>query len=154
MSKKEINIINKKASFDFNILQKFTAGLQLSGTEVKSVRAGNASINDAFCFFKLNKQTQTEELYIKGMNIGTFKQGSYSNHEPFRQRKLLLKAAELRKLKAKATEKGFTIIPIKIFESENGFIKLEIAIAQGKKSFDKRESIKERDIARNLSRSM
>lgn len=155
MSKtKPIQIINKKAGFEFELLQKYQAGIILTGTEVKSLREGNTSLNDAFCFFKLNKQTQTEELFIKGMNIGTFKQGSYANHQPFRIRKLLLKSAELSKLKAKSVEKGFTIVPVKIFESETGYIKLEIAIARGKKSFDKRESIKEKDIARNLSRNM
>jgi SsrA-binding protein len=152
MNKKELNITNKKAHFDFKILHKYTAGMQLTGTEVKSVRAGNVNLSDAYCFFKLNKQTQTEELFVKGINIGTFKQGSYANHQPERLRKLLLKASELRKLKSKSTEKGLTIIPLRIFESETGYLKLEIAIAQGKKAYDKRESIKERDIARNMQR--
>lgn len=152
MSKKELNITNKKAHFEFKILQKYTAGMQLTGTEVKSVRAGNVNLSDAFCFFKLNKPTQTEELFIKGINIGTFKQGSYANHQPFRLRKLLLKAAELRKLKSKSSEKGLTIVPLRIFESETGYIKIEIAIAQGKKAFDKRETIKERDVARSMQR--
>ncbi|MBC7383215.1 MAG: SsrA-binding protein [Bacteroidia bacterium] len=144
--RKEINILNKKAGFDFHILQKFTAGLQLTGTEVKSIRSNNASIGEAFCYFI------GEELFIKSMNIGTWKQGSYNNHEPFRIRKLLLKKKELFKLRVKAAEKGFAIIPLKLFESERGFLKLEIAIGQGKKSFDKRETIKERDVERNLRR--
>lgn len=151
--KKEINIINKKAGFEYIIIQKYIAGLLLTGTEVKSVRAGNATINDAFCFFKLNKQSKTEELFIKGMNIGTFKQGSIYNHEPFRVRKLLLKSAELKKLRSKSDSKGLTIIPLRLYESETGYIKIEIAIGQGKKSFDKRESIKERDVTRNLNRN-
>jgi SsrA-binding protein len=143
---KEISILNKKAGFEYILLQKYTAGMQLTGTEVKSVRLGNANINDAFCFFK------GEELYIRNMNIGTFKQGSIYNHEPLRVRKLLLKKKELVKIKNKSSEKGVTIIPIKIFESERGFLKIEIALGQGKKSFDKRESIKERDVERSLRR--
>ncbi|MBP7512254.1 MAG: SsrA-binding protein SmpB [Bacteroidia bacterium] len=143
---KEISILNKKAGFEYILLQKFTAGMQLTGTEVKSLRLGNANINDAFCFFK------GEELYIRNMNIGTFKQGSIYNHEPLRVRKLLLKKKELVKIKNKSSEKGVTIIPIKIFESERGFLKIEIALGQGKKSFDKRESIKERDVERSLRR--
>ena len=145
--RKEIHIVNKKAGFEYILSQKFVAGLQLTGTEVKSVRLGNTSISDAFCFFK------GEELYIRGMNIGTFKQGSFFNHEPFRLRKLLLKKRELTKLGLKATEKGFSVVPIKVFESERGFIKMEIAIGQGKKAYDKRESIKERDVQRSLKRS-
>lgn len=144
--RKAINIINKKAGFDFYLTQKFTAGLQLTGTEVKSVRNNNASIGEAFCFFK------GDELFIKSMNIGTWKQGSYNNHDPFRVRKLLLKKKELFKLRVKAAEKGFALIPVKLFESERGFLKLEIAIGQGKKSFDKRETIKERDVERNMRR--
>ncbi len=143
---KGIHIINKKASFEFILTQKVTAGIQLSGTEVKSIRLGNAGIGEAFCFFK------GEELFVKGMNIGTFKQGSHFNHEPFRLRKLLLKKRELDKLKVKAAEKGFAIVPVQLFESERGFIKLEIAVGQGKKAFDKRETIKEREVARSLRR--
>jgi SsrA-binding protein len=96
-----VNIVNKKASFEFHILQKYTAGIQLTGTEVKSTRLGNVNLNEAFCFFK------NDELYVRGMNIGTFKQGSYNNHETLRVRKLLLKKAELSKLQFKSKEKGF-----------------------------------------------
>lgn len=144
---KEINIVNKKASYEFTLIQKFTAGMQLTGTEVKSIRLGNCSLSESYCFFK------DEELYIKGLNIGTFKQGSYNNHEPFRLRKLLMKKRELHKLKVKGSEKGFAIVPVKIFESERGFLKIEIAIGQGKKAYDKRESIKERDVQRSLRRT-
>ncbi len=143
---KAIHIVNKKAGFEFILTQKVTAGLMLSGTEVKSIRLGNAGIGEAFCFFK------GEELFVKGMNIGTFKQGSHFNHEPFRLRKLLLKKRELTKLKVKAAEKGFAIVPVQLFESERGFIKLEIAVGQGKKAFDKRETIKEREVARSMRR--
>jgi SsrA-binding protein len=143
---KEINIVNKKAGFEYILLQKYTAGMQLIGTEVKSIRLGNANLNDAFCFFK------GDELFIRGLNIGTFKQGSHFNHEPTRIRKLLLRKKELVKIKVKGTEKGIAIIPIRIFETDRGFLKIEIALGQGKKAFDKRESIKERDVERNLRR--
>ncbi|MCE2741716.1 MAG: SsrA-binding protein SmpB [Sphingobacteriales bacterium] len=143
---KEINIVNKKAGFEYILLQKYTAGMQLTGTEVKSIRLGNANLNDAFCFFK------GDELFIRGLNIGTFKQGSHFNHEPTRIRKLLLRKKELVKIKVKGTEKGIAIIPIRIFETDRGFLKIEIALGQGKKAFDKRESIKERDVERNLRR--
>lgn len=143
---KKINIVNKKASFEYQLLTKYTAGMVLSGTEVKSIKAGNASISDAFCFYKDN------ELYIKNMNIGAFKQSSFRAHEPLATRKLLLKKIELKKLKTRGEEKGFAIIPTKLFEAENGFIKLEIALGQGKKAFDKRETIKERDVDRNMRR--
>jgi len=143
---KEINIVNKKAGFEYILLQKYTAGMQLTGTEVKSIRLGNANLNDAFCFFK------GDELFIRGLNIGTFKQGSHFNHEPTRIRKLLLRKKELVKIKVKGTEKGIAIVPIRIFETDRGFLKIEIALGQGKKAFDKRESIKERDVERNLRR--
>lgn len=147
MSKiKEINIVNKKAGFEYILLQKFLAGMQLTGTEVKSIRLGNANLNDAFCFFK------GEELYIRGLNVGAFKQGSHFNHEPLRVRKLLLRKKELLKIKSKGLEKGIAIIPTRIIESERGFLKIEIALGQGKKSFDKRETIKERDVERSLRR--
>jgi SsrA-binding protein len=120
--------------------------MQLTGTEVKSIRLGNANLNDAFCFFK------GDELFIRGLNIGAFKQGSHFNHEPTRIRKLLLRKKELVKIKVKGTEKGIAIIPIRIFETDRGFLKIEIALGQGKKAFDKRESIKERDVERNLRR--
>jgi SsrA-binding protein len=143
---KRINIVNKKASFEFSILTKYTAGMVLGGTEVKSVKAGNASITEAYCVYDKN------ELYVKNMTIGTFKQASFASHEPLAVRKLLLKKAELKKLQKRGEEKGFAIVPLKLFEAENGFIKMEIALAQGKKAFDKRETIKERDVDRNMRR--
>lgn len=144
--KKQVNITNKRANYEYNLLQKYTAGIQLFGTEIKSVRDGNVNLSDAFCFF-LN-----EELFMRNMHIGTFKQGSYNNHEPLRIRKLLLKKSELNKLRIKAAERGLTIVPLKMFISETGYAKVEIAVAQGKKSFDKRESIKERDVERQMRR--
>lgn len=146
MDKKSINIVNKRASFEYHLLQKFTAGIALTGTEVKSIRAGNCGISEGYCFIK------DGELFIKGMNIGTLKQGSHFNHEPFALRKLLLKRSELRKIFSKGSEKGHAIIPLRVFESDRGFIKMEIAIGQGKKSFDKREAIKERDVERSMRR--
>lgn len=142
----KVEILNKRASFEFHIVQKYIAGMQLTGTEVKSIRLGNASLNEAFCFFK------GDELFVRGFNIGQYKQGSYNNHETLRIRKLLLKRTELNKLKHKIAEKGTAIIPLKIFESERGYLKIEIALAQGKKAFDKREAIKTRDVERNLRR--
>jgi len=127
--------------------------MQLMGSEIKSIREGNVNITDAFCFFKPLKKDGTEELYVRNMNIGTFKQASHYNHDTMRVRKLLLKKSELRKLKSKATEKGLSIVPLKIYISETGYAKLEIAIGQGKKSYDKRESIKERDVQRTLARN-
>ncbi len=146
MEKTNINIVNKRASYEYHILQKYTAGIQLLGTEIKSVRAGNVNLGDAFCFF-IN-----EELFIRGLHIGTYKQASFQNHEALRVRKILLKKTELRKLRVKAAEKGLTIIPLKMFISETGFAKIELAVAQGKKSYDKRESIKEKDLERERSR--
>lgn len=146
MSNNPLNIINKRASYEYFLHQKFVAGIQLLGSEIKSIRAGNVTLSDAYCLFN------GEELFVRSMHIGTFKQASYNNHEPLRDRKLLLKKTELRKLQNKASEKGTAIIPVRIFLSETGFAKMEIAIAQGKKSFDKRESIKEKDIERQLRR--
>jgi SsrA-binding protein len=146
------SIVNKRASFEYLLLQKYSAGIQLTGSEIKSIREGNVNMNDAYCFFVAKAKNSTEELFIKNLHIGVFKQASHYNHEPMRVRKLLLTKTELRKLKSKAAEKGLTIVPVKIFFSETGFAKLEIAVAQGKKSFDKRESIKERDIKRSLER--
>jgi SsrA-binding protein len=152
MSKDNLHIVNKRASYEYHLLAKYTAGMQLMGSEIKSIREGNVNISDAFCFFKSHKKDGTEELYVRNMNIGTFKQASHYNHDTMRVRKLLLKKGELRKLKTKAAEKGLTIVPLKIFISETGYAKIEIAIGQGKKSFDKRESIKERDVKRDMSR--
>ncbi|MCX6186352.1 MAG: SsrA-binding protein SmpB [Bacteroidetes bacterium] len=149
---KKINILNKKASFEYQIHSKYNAGIVLSGTEVKSIREGNVNISDAFCFVK--QESDKTELYIKGMNVGIWKQGGHYNHEPFGVRKLLLKKIELRKLKNKASEKGFAIVPLRLYISERGFVKIEIAVGQGKKEFDKRESIKERDVERDMRRAI
>jgi SsrA-binding protein len=144
----EINIRNKRAYFEFEIIDKYVAGLVLRGSEIKSVRNGKVSMNDAYCLFK------DEELWIKNLNISEFKQATVWQHEPLRIRKLLLRKKELSKLLAKVKERGFTIIPLRLFINERGFAKLEIALARGKKVFDKRESIKQRDVKRDLDRSL
>lgn len=142
----DLNIRNKKAYFEYHILEEFVAGIKLLGTEIKSIRDGKANINDAFCAF-LNNQ-----LYVRNMHIAEYSHGSFYNHEAKRDRVLLLNKKELSKLKAKSEEKGFTIIPLKIFISDRGFAKLVIGLAQGKKLYDKRESIKERDTKIELQR--
>ena len=144
----DLNIRNKKAYFEFHILEEFTAGVQLLGTEIKSIRDGKANINDSFCAF-LNKQ-----LYIRTMHIAEYSHGSFYNHEAKRDRILLLNKKELAKLKAKTEEKGFTIIPLKIFVNNRGFAKVLIGLAQGKKIYDKRETLKDRDSKIEMDRAM
>jgi SsrA-binding protein len=141
-----IDIKNRRASFEYSFIEKYIAGIQLTGTEIKSIRAGQANINDAYCVFI------KDELYVKHMHIAEYDKGTYNNHEPKRDRKLLLQSKEIKKLKNKLQDVGVTIIPIRLFISEKGFAKLEIALAKGKKIHDKRESIKERDIDRQLKR--
>ena len=140
-------IKNKKAGFEYHFLNTYTAGIMLSGTEVKSIREGKATLTDSFCIFIEG------ELYIKNMHISEYKQGSYNNHEPKRMRKLLLTKVEQRKMLSKLREKGTTIIPVQLFFNERGYAKVEIAIARGKKLFDKRESLKEKDVRRQMART-
>ena len=144
----DINIRNKKASFEYHILETFTAGIKLLGTEIKSIREGKANISDSFCTF-IN-----EELYVRNLHISEYSHGSFYNHEAKRDRKLLLTKKELKKLVVKGEDKGLTIIPLKIFISDRGFAKMNIALAQGKKAFDKRESLKERDVKREMDMAM
>jgi SsrA-binding protein len=141
-------IKNKQANFEYFIIEKYEAGIQLMGTEIKSIRDGKANINDAFCAF-LNKQ-----LYIRNMHIAEYSHGSFYNHEAKRDRILLLNKKELAKLKAKTEEKGFTIIPLKIFVNNRGFAKVLIGLAQGKKIYDKRETLKDRDSKIEMDRAM
>ncbi len=141
-----INIKNKKAYFDYEILEKLIAGMQLTGTEIKSIRMGKASLADSYCLFKDN------ELFVKNMRISVYDQGSYHNHEPYRDRKLLLNRKELNKLEKQTREKGLTIIALRIFVNENGYAKLEIALARGRKKYDKREAIKKKDLRREMDR--
>ncbi len=143
-----IHIKNKKAYFEYHILDTYVAGIRLLGTEIKSIREGKANINDAFCSFFENG------LYIRNMHIAEYSNGSFYNHEAKRDRQLLLNKKELKKLKTKGEERGFTIVPLRMFISKRGFAKVEIALAQGKKDFDKRETIKERDSKRELARVM
>lgn len=142
----QIHINNKKAYFEFEILEKFVAGMVLTGTEIKSIRAGKANMSDAFCSF-----TGTE-LFVRNMHISEYELGTHYNHEPKRMRKLLLKKKELRKLLAKVKEKGLTIVPLKMFMSGTGYAKIEIGLAKGKKIHDKRDSIKEKDLKRDMAR--
>ncbi len=144
----QINIKNKKAFFEYHILDKYVAGVRLLGTEIKSIREGKANINDSFCSFF------DDGLYIRNMHIAEYSHGSFYNHEAKRDRQLLLTKKELKKLRTKGEERGYTIIPLRMFISDRGFAKLEIALAQGKKDFDKRETIKERDTKRELGRVM
>ncbi len=143
-----INIENRRAKFDYQFLEKFTAGLVLKGTEIKSIREGKAGLNDSYCYFK------NGELYIKNMHISEYSEASFYNHEPLRERKLLLQKQELNKLTKKIKDQGLTIIPIRLYINEQGFAKLEIALSKGKKEFDKREDIKKRDIQRETGRKL
>jgi len=142
-----INIKNKRASFDYELLDAYTAGIVLSGTEIKSIRAGKASLADAYCYFV------HDELYVKNMHIAAYWWGSFSNHDPRRDRKLLLHRKELDKLFRRHKEKGLTIVATRLFIDDNGRAKLNLALARGKKAYDKRESIKEKDIRRDMDRA-
>lgn len=144
----KINIKNKRASFEYEFLETFTAGIVLTGTEIKSIRAGKASIIEGYCFIK------DGELFIKNMYIAEYEQGTYNNHNPKRDRKLLLNRHEIDKLEKKKKDVGLTIIPLKIFISKNGFAKLDIALAKGKKLHDKREDLKAKDDKRAMNRAM
>ena len=142
-----INIQNKKARFNYEILDKYTAGIVLTGTEIKSIRTSKASIAESFCEFN-----DKEELFIINMTIEEYLYDTYYNNKPKAERKLLLNRKELKKLKKEVSTKGLTIVPLKLFINDNGFAKLEIALAKGKKVHDKRETIKDRDNKRNLDR--
>jgi SsrA-binding protein len=144
MAEDGIVIKNKKAHHEYFLLQEFTAGIQLTGTEIKSIREGKASIVDAYCTFTGN------ELFVRGMHVAEYYQGTYNNHEPKRDRKLLLTKRELHKLLVKVKERGFTIVPTVLFINERGLAKLTIALARGKHSYDKRETLKQKDIQREI----
>jgi len=139
-------IKNRKAKFEYNFLQGFEAGIMLKGTEVKSLRKGEGNLNDAYCHFT------NGELFIKSMYIAEYTFGNVNNHETRRDRKLLLKKTELKKIEKRISEKGFTLVPYRVFFSERGHAKIELFLAQGKKSYDKRQSIKEKDSKRDLDR--
>ncbi len=141
-----MEIKNKKAGFTYFLLEEFTAGIVLTGTEIKSIRKGKASLNEAYCAFT------GHELYVRNMHIAPYSHGTYNNHEPKRERKLLLTARELRKLKTRIEERGFTLVPVLLYINEKGLAKLNIALAKGKKLHDKRESIKKKDVEREMDR--
>ncbi|AQG82072.1 SsrA-binding protein SmpB [Spirosoma montaniterrae] len=143
---KQVDIRNRRASFEYAFLEKYTAGIVLTGTEIKSVRQGKVNLQDAYCLI------HGDELFIRQMNISTYSEGTHYNHEPLRDRKLLLTKREIKRLADKLKDQGLTIVPIRMFTSERGFAKIEIALAKGKKLFDKRESIKERDVERDMRR--
>ncbi len=144
---KTINIQNKKARFQYEILDKYTAGIVLTGTEIKSIRSSKASIAESFCEFSENG-----ELFVVNMTIQEYAFGNYYNHKPKATRKLLLNKKELKKLNKEVQNTGLTIIPLRLFINDKGYAKLDIALAKGKKLFDKRETIKDRDNKRNLDR--
>ncbi len=144
---KNINILNKKARFAYEILDKYTAGIVLTGTEIKSIRSSKASIAESFCEFN-----DKGELFVINMTIEEYKFGTYYNHKPKAERKLLLNKRELKSLNKDVETKGMAIIPLRLFINENGYAKLDIALAKGKKLHDKRETIKDRDNKRNLDR--
>ncbi len=144
---KTVNIRNKQASFGYELLDNYVAGIVLKGTEIKSVREGKVNLTDGYVYFN------NDEAFVKGINISPFAQGTHYNHEAARDRKLLLKKSELKRLRAKSEEKGLTIVPTRLFINDRGFAKLEIALARGKKLHDKRESIKEREVKRELQRT-
>lgn len=142
-----VNIKNKKATFDYELIDTYTAGIMLTGTEIKSIRDSKASLVDTFCFFV------DGELWVKNMHIAEYFYGSYNNHSAKRDRKLLLTQKELRKLNQDAKNPGFTIVPIRLFINEKGLAKLVIALAKGKREYDKRQSIKENEDKREMARA-
>lgn len=141
-----IDIRNRQAYHDFFIDDKYVAGLVLSGTEVKSLRLGRASFNDSYCYFN------DGELWIKSLHIAEYSHGTSSNHDPVRERKLLLNKKELRKIETKIKEKGVTVVPLRIFFNEKGLAKIEVGLGKGKKLYDKRETIKQRDTQREMKK--
>ena len=141
-----MELSNKKAYYEYNIEAKYIAGMVLSGTEIKSLRAGKASFNDSYCLFYKG------ELFVKSLHISEYNFGTHYNHEPMQERKLLLNKKELRKWENKIKEKGYTIVPLKIFISEKGLAKMEIGLGKGKKIYDKRETIKARESDREVKR--
>ena len=141
-----MEISNRKAFHEYFFDIRYVAGIVLTGTEIKSLRTGKASFNDSFCQFHKG------ELFIKSLHISEYAFGNRTNHEPLQERKLLLHKKELRKMENKMKEKGFTIIPLKIFINENGFAKVEIGLGTGKKNYDKRATIKDRDVEREVKR--
>ena len=145
-SSNDIVIKNKKASHDYEFIDKYITGIKLTGTEIKSIRLGKAALADSYCFFR------DGELFIRGMHISEYYWGNLNNHDPLRERKLLLTRKELKKIERKVKESGLTIIVTKVFINDKGLAKAEIAVSKGKKEYDKRENLKRKDTARELDR--
>ena len=141
-----MEIKNRQAYFEYHIDDKYVAGMALTGTEVKSLREGKATFNDSYCIF------QQKELWLRSFHISEYSHGTVNNHDPIRERKLLLNRRELKKLESRIKEKGYTIIPLRLFFNEKNIAKLEIGLARGKKIHDKRETIKQRDTEREIKR--
>lgn len=148
MKASQVNIKNRRATFDYEITETFTAGMVLTGTEIKSIRAGKASLVDSYCV------VDRGEVWVKGINVSEYFYGSYNNHSARRDRKLLLNRKEIAKIAKASEDPGFTVIPLRIFISDRGYAKLVIGVGRGKKQYDKRQSIKEREDKRNLARVM
>ncbi len=146
MKQPAINIKNKRATFDYELLDTYTAGIVLTGTEIKSIRQGKASLVDTFCFFA------NGELWVKNMHVAEYFYGSYNNHAARRDRKLLLTKKELDKLLRTSRDPGFTIVPVRLFINEKGLAKMVVALAKGKKQYDKRQSLREKDDKREMAR--
>lgn len=142
----DINIRNRQAGYEYELLEKYVAGIVLTGTEIKSIREGKVNLQDGYCYFN------NGELFVKAVNITPYAQGTHYNHEATRERKLLLKRSELKKLEGKVEEKGLALVPTRLFINERGLAKMEIALGRGKKLHDKRTSIKEREAKRELQR--
>lgn len=145
---RQVSYKNKKAYFNYEFVDQYTAGIVLTGTEIKSIRNGKISFTDSYCYFVNN------ELWVRGLHISEYSFGSYNNHLPKRERKLLLNRKELNKLQAKTKEKGLTIVPTRLFINEKGLAKLVVALAKGKAEYDKRESLKKKDAGREIDRMM
>ena len=148
MSQQVINIKNKRATFDYELLETFTAGIVLTGTEIKSIRLGKASLVDTFCV------VEKSGLWVRNMNVSEYFYGSYNNHAARRDRKLLLNKKELKKIDRMVKETGYTIVPTRLFINDRGLAKLVIAVARGKKQYDKRQSLREKDDKRMMDRAM
>ena len=147
-AKSKVEIKNRRASFDYEFLETYQAGIVLTGTEIKSIRLGKASLVDTFCFIT------NGEIWVKGMNISTYFYGSYNNHEAKRDRKLLLNRKEIQKLESATKQTGYTIVPLLVFIDQNGRAKMDIALCKGKKEFDKRQTLKEKEDRREMDRAM
>jgi SsrA-binding protein len=145
---KEVEIKNRRASFEYSFLEQFVAGMVLSGSEIKSIRQGKANLSDSYCVLV------NGELWIRNLHISEYEKATHYTHEPLRERKLLLTANELKRIEKKLKDQGLTVIPTRLFINQKGWAKLEIAIAKGKKTFDKREDIKKKDVERELQRKL